>query len=76
MNNMHVSFFTCDEEVGAVKPAEDEVCRQANALKAGLELTGNSSFPRRQSFLLGFRGCAPGLMAAPITLSVELISKN
>ena len=47
-------------------------CMQANTLKGQLALTGNTSSPRCQSFLLGL-GLCPWFDGNTITLSVELV---
>lgn len=49
-------------------------CMQANTLKGQLALTGNTSSPGCQSFLLGL-GLCPCFDGSTITLSVELVSQ-
>lgn len=71
---MCVCFINCAVGFEAVQPAEDEAaadCTQANTLKAQLALTGNTSSPRCQSFLLGL-GMCPWFDGNTITFSVEL----
>lgn len=50
-------------------------CTHANTFKAPLALTGNTSSPKCQSFLLGLGTC-PRLNGSTVTFSVELSIKN